>query len=54
LVENVATVEVAVPIEVVVERGVDGSELLKGLHAPELRYRSFSGNFHTGTLALFP
>ncbi len=37
--ENVSTVEGAVLVEVVVERGMDGSELLKGLHVPELRHR---------------
>ncbi len=44
LLEDVAVVEVAVLVEVVVERGMDGSELLKGLHGPELRHRPLSSS----------
>ena len=42
--ENVAAVEVAVLVEVVVKRGMDGSELLKCLHVPELRHRPLSSS----------
>ena len=42
LLEDVAAVEVAILVEVVVKRGMDGSELLKGLHVPELRHRTLS------------
>ena len=42
LLEDVAAVEVAILVEVVVKRGMDGSELLKGLHVPELRHRQLS------------
>ena len=42
LLEDVAAVEVAILVEVVVKRGMDGSELLKGLHVPELRHRPLS------------
>ncbi len=44
MLEDVAAVEVAVLVEVVVKRGMDGSELLKGLHVPELRDRPFSSS----------
>ena len=40
--EDVAAIEVTVLIEVVMERGMDRSELLKGLHVPELRHRPLS------------
>ena len=42
LLEDVAAVEVAVLIEVVVDRGVDGREFLQGLYVPELHHCSFS------------
>ncbi len=44
LFENIATVEMAVLVEVVVKRGMDGSELLKGLHVPEFRHRALSSS----------
>jgi hypothetical protein len=44
LLEDFAAVEVAVLVEVVVKRGMDGSELLKGLHVPELRHRLLSSS----------
>ena len=44
LLEDVAAVEMAVLVEVVVKRGMDGSELLKGLHVPELRHRPLSSS----------
>ena len=42
LLEAGAAVEVVILVEMVVKRGMDGSELLKGLHAPELRLRPLS------------
>lgn len=42
LLEDVAAVEVTVVVEVVVKRGMDRSELLKGLHVPKLRHRTLS------------
>jgi hypothetical protein len=42
LLEDIATVEVTVVVEVVVDRGMGSGELLESLHAPELRHRSFS------------
>jgi hypothetical protein len=44
LFEDIAGVEMAVVVEVVVDRGVGGGELLEGSHAPELRHRSFSSS----------
>jgi len=41
---DVAAVGVAILIEVVVERGMDGSEFLKGLRVPELRRRPLSSS----------
>ncbi len=41
LLENITIVEVAVLVEVVVDRGVGGGELLEALHVPEFRHRSF-------------
>jgi hypothetical protein len=35
---------VAVVVEVVVDRGMGGGELLEGFHVPELRHRSFSSS----------
>jgi hypothetical protein len=40
LFEDVATVVV----EVIVDRGMGSGKLLEGLHAPELRHRSFSSS----------
>jgi hypothetical protein len=42
--EDVATVEVTVVVEVVVDRGVGGGELLESFHIPERRHRSFSSS----------
>ncbi len=42
LLEDIAAVEVAVVVEVVVDRSMDGSEFLQGLGVPDLRHRSFS------------
>ena len=42
LLEDIAAVEMAVLVEVVVDRGVDGREFLQGLYVPELRHCSFS------------
>ncbi len=44
LFEDVAAVEVAVLIEVIVDRGVGGGKLLQGLYIPELHHRSFSSS----------
>jgi hypothetical protein len=44
LFEDIATVEVTVVVEVVVDRGVGSGKLLESLHAPELRHRSFSSS----------
>jgi hypothetical protein len=44
LLKDIAAVEVAVLVEVVVERGVYGGELLKGLHVPEIRHRRLSSS----------
>ena len=40
--ENVAAVEMALVVEVVVDRGVNGGELLQGLDVPEPDHRSVS------------
>ncbi len=42
LLEDIAAVEMTVLIEVVVDRGMDGSEFLQSLYISELRHRSFS------------
>ena len=42
LLEDIAAVEMAILVEVVVDRGVDGREFLQGLYVPELRHCSFS------------
>jgi len=42
LLEDIATVEVAVVVEVVVDRGVGGGEFLQGLYVPKLRHRTLS------------
>ena len=44
LLEDIAAIEVAVLVEVVVDRGVGGSEFLQGPYVPELRHRSFSSS----------
>jgi len=40
--EIVSADEVAVLVEVIVEGGVDGAELLQGLHLPEAEHGPFS------------
>ena len=40
--ENITAVEMAVLVEVVVERSMGGGEFLKGLYIPELRHRALS------------
>ena len=42
--EDVAAVEMAVLVEVVVKRGMDGSKLLKGLHVPKLGHRPLASS----------
>ncbi len=42
--ENIAAVEVAVLVEVVVDRGMGGGELLQGLDVPEFRHRTLSSS----------
>ncbi len=42
LLEGIAAVEVAVLVEVVVDRGMGGGEFLQGPHIFEFRHRSFS------------
>ena len=44
LFEDVAGVDVAVVVEVVVDRGMGGGKLLESLHVPEPRHRSFSSS----------
>ncbi len=44
LLEDIAAVEVAVLIEVVVGRGMGGGEFLQGLYISELCHRSFSSS----------
>ncbi len=44
LLEGVTTTEVTVSIEVIVDRGVDGGEFLKGLYIPEFRHRPLSSS----------
>ena len=44
LLEDIAAVEVAVVVEVVVDRGMGGGEFLQGLYFPEPRHRSFSSS----------
>ena len=41
LFEFVTTVEMAFDVEVVVDRGMNGSEFLQGLHVPNFRHRAF-------------
>ena len=40
--EGFAAVEMTVEIEMIVDRGMDGSKLLQGLHVPKFRHRAFS------------
>jgi hypothetical protein len=44
LLEDVAAVEVTVLVEVVVDRGMGGGELLESFQFPEFRHRSFSSS----------
>ena len=44
LLEDVAAIEMAVLIEVIVDRGVDGGKDLEGLYVPELGHRRFSSS----------
>ncbi len=44
LLEDIAAVEVAVVVEVVVDRGMGGGKLLECPHVPELCHRSFSSS----------
>ena len=44
LFEDIAAVEVAVVVEVVVDGCVSGGKLMERLHVPELRHRSFSSS----------
>ncbi len=44
LLENITAVEVAVLVEVIVDRGMGGGEFLQGLYVPEPRHRSFSSS----------
>ena len=42
LLEDIAAVKVAVVVEVVVDRGMDGGEFLQGFYVPELRHHLLS------------
>ncbi len=42
LLENIAAVEVAVVVEMIVDRGMGGGEFLQGLYVPELCHRTLS------------
>ena len=42
--EDVTAVEMAVLIEMIMDRGMNGGKLLEGLHFPELRHRPFSSS----------
>ncbi len=42
--EDVAAVEVAVLIEMIMDRGVDGGEFLQGFNVPKLRHRPLSSS----------
>ncbi len=44
LLENVAAVEMALVVEVVVGRGMDGGGFLHGLYVPEFDHRPFSSS----------
>ncbi len=41
LLENVAALEVTVEVEMILDRGVGGSEFLQGLDVPEPRHREY-------------
>ena len=42
LLESLAAVELTIEVEVVVDRGMDGSKFLQGFHVPEFRHRALS------------
>ncbi len=44
LLEGIAATEMAVLVEMIVDRGVSGSKLLQGLDVPEPGHRSFSSS----------
>jgi hypothetical protein len=44
LLEDVAAVDMAVVVKVVVDRGMGGGKLLESFHVSELRHRSFSSS----------
>jgi len=44
LFEDIAAVKVTVLVEVVVDRGMGGGNLLESFHVPELRHPSFSSS----------
>jgi hypothetical protein len=44
LLEDIATVEVTVVVEVIVDRGMGSGKLLESFHVSELRHRSFSSS----------
>lgn len=44
LLEDVAAIEVAFEIEMIVDRGVNGGEFLQGLDVPELCHRPLSSS----------
>ncbi len=44
LLEGIAAVEVAVLVEVIVDRGMGGGKFLQGLYISEIRHRSFSSS----------
>ncbi len=44
LLEDIAAIEVTVVVEMIVDRGVDGGELLQGLDVPEVRHRPLSSS----------
>ena len=44
LLEGIAAVEVAVLVEVIVDRGMGGGKFLQGFDVPELRHRAFSSS----------
>ncbi len=49
MLEDGAAVEVTVLIEMIMDRGVDGGEFLKGLDVPEIRHRILSSSERRGT-----
>jgi len=44
LLEDIAAIEVAIVIEMIVDRGVDGGKFLQGLDVPELCHRTLSSS----------